>query len=108
MVDVGCTGEGRWERIRERGIPDEWLPSEVSDHCTMNVRRLCGPWCEMMVAGYHWEWRVCRASTKVPGGGSTVVSDGDERCGWLPGEAVSPEGGVAGGGWWPGRGGLAV
>ena len=31
-VGCECNGEGRWERIRERGIPDEWSPSEVSDH----------------------------------------------------------------------------
>ena len=52
-VGCECNGEGRWKRIRERGIPDEWSPSEVSDHRTVNVRRLCGPWCERMVAGCH-------------------------------------------------------
>ena len=103
-----CSGEGRWKRIRERGIPDEWSPSEVSDHCTVNVRRLCGPWCERTVAGCHWEWRDCRASTKVPGGGSAVGSDGSGRCGWPSGGTATPEGGVAGGGRRPGWGGSSA
>ena len=103
-----CSGEGKWKRIRERGIPDEWSPSEVSDHCTVNVRRLCGPWCERTVAGCHWEWRDCRASTKVPGGGSAVGSDGTGRCGWSSGGTATPEGGVAGGGRRPGWGGSSA
>ena len=36
----GGGGKSGWVRIRERGIPDEVAPSDVSSHCTVKVRRL--------------------------------------------------------------------
>ena len=39
-LEGGSTKVIGWARSRERGMPDEVAPSDVSSHCTVKVRRL--------------------------------------------------------------------